>query len=219
MHMCEFLISHLICRKILCASGRKHWSVKSTTLYVSLYILLDSACFRNLNVTCSNTSLTRPHPLTMFIISMPLRIYQHTLVLLLLGFKSGCLDMLFFLCIKSSFLDVLHFSLLIFILLKWHHPLPTYIHCISRYYFFKHVGFLCSYFSSFCSFSSSLFWIWIHIISGTSLITLGSCSISVTRFSLTCPSLLAWFNAVPSFCFAPSVLHKYLINDSGMPGK
>lgn len=114
MHMCEFLISHLICRKILCASGRKHWSVKSTTLYVSLYILLDSACFRNLNVTCSNTSLTRPHPLTIFIISMPLRIYQHTLVLLLLGFKSGCLDMLFFLCIKSSFLDVLHFSLLIF---------------------------------------------------------------------------------------------------------
>ncbi len=43
--------------------------------------------------------------------------------------------------------------------------------------------------------------------------------VSDTLFALTCPTLLAWLNAFPFFCFAPSVPHKYLINHAGMPGK
>lgn len=88
-------------------------------------------------------------------------------------------------------------------LLILHFPAVWFIFlfCIfAHHFFFPFLGhFLAftTYYTSFCSFTLSLISIFSHV--------------SDTLFSLTCSTLLAWLNAVPSFCFASSVPHKYLI--------
>lgn len=45
------------------------------------------------------------------------------------------------------------------------------------------------------------------------------CFYICNTFSPTYHTQLACFNTIPSFCLPPSFAHKYLINQSGMPGK